>query len=107
MLQEGIFGSLSGDQRGAAAEIIDSSQFLTTMVNELLDQAQLDAARVKLNVKALAPAALIEQVRSKMAVLAQTKGLLLRFHLAYTLPSNLCGDPERLQQILINLVGNA
>jgi signal transduction histidine kinase len=107
MLREGIFGSLSGEQREAAAEVIDSSHFLTTMVNELLDQAQLEAGRVKLNVKEMTPADLLEQVKSKLGVLAQAKGLALNCTVEAAVPAVLCGDPERLQQILINLAGNA
>jgi PAS domain S-box-containing protein len=107
MLQEGIFGPLFIEQREATAEIIDSSHFLTTMVNELLDQAQLEAGRVKLNVKKMAPADLLEQVKSKLDVLAQARGLALNCEVDPAVPATLCGDPERLQQILINLVGNA
>lgn len=107
MLQEGIFGPLSEAQREATVEIIDSSQFLTTMVNELLDQAQLEAGRVKLNVKLVNPADLLEQVKSKLGVLAQAKGVSLHCMVEEAVPDSLCGDPERLQQILINLAGNA
>jgi signal transduction histidine kinase len=107
LLQNGIFGPLSPEQKNATAEVIDSTDYLTKLVNELLDQAQNESATIHLHTAAFEPTALLNQVEAQVSVLAHNKGLLLTTELADDLPSFLLGDRDRLQQILVNLVGNA
>jgi PAS domain S-box-containing protein len=107
MLEVGVYGSLSQRQQQATAEIMGSTFYLISLVNELLDQAQLDAGKLKLNLNLFAPADLLESTMSKMKVLAQAKGLTLTTTIAPDMPASLCGDQARIQQILVNLVGNA
>lgn len=107
LLQYGVFGPLSDEQQKATVEIIDSTQYLTHMVNELLDQAQLETGKVSLNIRSFILADMVNQVETKMNVLAQSKGLTLTTDIAAELPSTLAGDQKRLQQILLNLISNA
>jgi PAS domain S-box-containing protein len=107
LLEMHLDGPDAGRQRQMTAEIIDSTHYLTNMVNELLDQAQLDAGRLELNIHPFAPAELLDDALTRMSVLAQIKGLSLTGELAPDLPSTLTGDIIRLQQILVNLIGNA
>jgi signal transduction histidine kinase len=107
LLQNGIFGPLSPEQKNATAEVIDSTDYLTMLVNQLLDQAQNESAAVQLHITAFEPAALLHQVEAQMSVLARNKGLFLRTEVTGQLPFLLRGDRDRLQQILVNLVGNA
>jgi PAS domain S-box-containing protein len=107
MLDIGVYGALPAEQRRLIVEIIDSTHYLTELVNELLDQAQLDAGKLKLNIKTFALADLIDGILSKMDVLAKTKGLTLTTDIAADVPGILSGDSARLQQILVNLVSNA
>ena len=62
---------------------------------------------MKLDIKAFSPTGIVEDVYSKMRVLAEAKGLTLTTQISDDLPTTLAGDTVRLQQILINLVGNA
>ncbi|MFN8453150.1 MAG: ATP-binding protein [Anaerolineae bacterium] len=107
MLETGIYGPISGQQQQAATEIIDSTYYLNNLVNELLDQARLDANRLSLNLTSFTPTTLFTGVLSKLDLLAQAKGLTLTTEIAPDLPATLFGDPDRLQQIIINLVSNA
>jgi signal transduction histidine kinase len=107
MLDAGIYGPITPEQHQTLAEIIDSSTYLTTLVNELLDQAQLEAGKYKLDIQTITPAAIVEPVLAKMSILAQNKGVKLIKQIDSTLPPTLSGDPARLQQILVNLVSNA
>jgi signal transduction histidine kinase len=107
MLELYIDGPRADKQRGMTAEIIDSTHYLTNMVNELLDQAQLEAGRLELNVHPFAPVELLEDTVAKMSILAQAKGLSLTSNIAPDVPATLAGDPVRLQQILVNLISNA
>ena len=107
MLEAGIYGPVSERQQKALAEVIESSYYLTNLVSELLDQAQLEAGKSKLNNVMFVPKEMIDQVYSKMNVLAQAKSLTLTTHITPELPDYLWGDPARIQQILVNLVSNA
>ena len=107
MLQLALYGPLTDKQRETMAKIIDNTNYLTSLVNELLDQDQTDAGKLKLNLSSFAPADLVERTLSKMNVLAQTKGLTLTTHITAEVPATLFGDPARVQQILVNLVSNA
>lgn len=108
MLEFGLYGSLSNtQQKETVSEIIDSTHYLTTLVNELLDQAQLESGKLKLNIAPFAPANLLDDVQSTMGILAQNKGLKLTTQINGNVPKSLPGDYARLQQILVNLVSNA
>ncbi len=107
MMQEGIYGPLASRQISITDQVITSTKNLTTLVSELLDQAQLEAGKLKLEIAPFSPANLISQVKSKMSVLAEVKGLTLNVDIAADVPDTLFGDSNRLQQILINLAGNA
>lgn len=107
MLEFGLYGPLSDQQKKTVSEIIESTNYLTTLVNELLDQAQLDAGKLKLNVTEFAPANLLQDVQSTVGVLAKNKGLTLTTQITGNVPKTLRGDYARLQQILFNLVSNA
>lgn len=107
MIETEVYGPISADQKQPLVEIIDSTKFLNSLVNELLDQAQLESGKLKLNISSFTLHSLIEEMLAKMNILAQAKGLALTATIAPELPSTLSGDATRLQQILINLVSNA
>jgi PAS domain S-box-containing protein len=107
LLQNRLFGPLNDEQQDAADNIVDSANYLNTMISELLDQAQIEARSVQLRILPFSPTELAERVVSTMSVLAEKKGLSLTHSVAPNLPESLMGDAKRLQQILINLTGNA
>lgn len=106
LMDVGLYGPLTAKQQQAVTQVIDSTAYLTTLVNELLDQARLDAGRVKLNPTSIRLKRLLEQTRIKMGVLAEAKGLRLTMRIE-GLPDVIRCDRERVQQILFNLIGNA
>ena len=107
MLQEGVYGPLPDRQHEVLARIIANAGELLSLASNLLDQAQIEAGTLTLNVTSFTLADLIDGVQGVMSVLAQAKGLELTSHIADDVPTTLSGDPQRLHQILINLVGNA
>jgi signal transduction histidine kinase len=107
MLQEGVYGEISPDQHGATTEIIDSTTQLLSFVNNLLDQARIDAGRVAIKIVPFAPADLLREVQAMLNVAAQTKGLQLVGEIGPEVPPQLFGDPHWLRQILVNLASNA
>lgn len=107
LLRQGAFGPLEEEQQDAAAQIVESANYLTTVVNELLDQAQLESKSAILNITPFRIQEMVQRVEANMLVLANKKGLVLRKTIAPDVPEIVLGDQKRLQQILINLAGNA
>lgn len=107
LLEDGTYGPLAGQQQSVIAEIMDSTRHLTDLVNELLDEAQLEARAVKLQHEPFAPAEMLHKVAMAMRVLTLNKGLTFNTSLAPDLPFLLMGDEARLRQMLVNLIGNA
>jgi signal transduction histidine kinase len=107
MLRAGIYGRVSDQQRDAINKIIETNKALTELVGDLLDQAQLDAGGLKLHNIPFDPRELTRGVQERLEILANEKGLTLKCEVASEIPSLLVGDASRLEQIMINLVGNA
>ncbi|MBN1582013.1 MAG: PAS domain S-box protein [Anaerolineae bacterium] len=107
MLHEGIYGQLDEKQREAIQRILANTRRQLSLVNDLLDQAQIEAGTLALNFTTVKPADLIREMHSTMIVLAMAKGLELNCHIDNDVPEMVQGDPQRLHQILINLVNNA
>jgi PAS domain S-box-containing protein len=107
LLEIGRYGPVSNTQKEILREIIDNAEYQKRLVNELLDQAQLETGQLKVNITSFAPAHVINGTLTNLSVLAANKNLTLTITIADDMPSILFGDLTRLQQILVNLVGNA
>jgi PAS domain S-box-containing protein len=106
MLREGVYGPLSEGQRRATERIMANTGHLLSLASNLLDQAQMEAGRLKLNLTSFAPADVMDSVQAMMGVLAHAKGLELTSHLTADVPARVSGDRQRVHQILVNLVDN-
>jgi len=84
-----------------------SGRGLQMVINDVLDLSRLEAGRVRLEKKTFLLEEALDQVLELIGVEARAKGLKLGLHLGEGLPAGLVGDPVRLRQILINLLGNA
>ena len=102
-----IYGTLNQDQSNAIAQIIDSVQYLSSLIDELLDQAQIEAKTIKLNREPFCPRNILHTIETNMGVLAHKKDLVIQTSISSRVPETITGDGKRVQQILINLVGNA
>ncbi len=107
LLQEGVYGPVTPAQVETAEKIITSTHYLTNLVDDLLDQAQLEAGRINLETSRFYLPDMVQRVCDKMDVLAQKKNLLLLSEIEDSVPDIIIGDERRLQQILVNLVSNA
>jgi len=107
LLKEPAYGSLSELQAKAVSEIIDSTQRVSDMVSELLDEARLAAGAVQLDTKPFTPALVLKDVQEKLSVLAKQKGLTLTSDLDPELPDQILGDPIRINQMITNLASNS
>lgn len=107
LLHNGAFGFLEEKQREAASQIIESADYLTNVVNELLDQAQVESKSLTLRMSLFNLREMVQLAQASTVTLADKKGLALKITLTPDAPEVVYGDRQRLQQILINLVSNA
>lgn len=107
MLQLGIYGALTDRQQELADRIISNTHYLTEMVNQLLDQAKIEAGQLTLDCQPFSPATVLAEAVSKLTVLAESKGLTLTTEVSPEIPAQIMGDAVRVQQILLNIGGNA
>ncbi|GAP15066.1 protein containg PAS domain S-box [Longilinea arvoryzae] len=107
MLKEHAFGALTEKQNNIVTRIMNSTKRLLGLVNDLLDQAQIEAGKMKLVERQFQVQDLVEGLRGVMDPIVKDKGLTLSIEVGEGLPATLYGDPNRLQQILVNLVTNS
>lgn len=107
MLQARVYGPLTDKQVNLVERLMTNIQRLLGLVNDLLDRAQLEAGQLSLQQVEFSVAKLLDDSHAVVANLARAKGLEVTTHAAADLPDRLEGDPRRLGQILINLIGNA
>ncbi len=107
MIQAGVFGPITEKQQLALTRIIANDERLLALVNDLLDQARIEAGQLSLTVEPFALQDLINDMEATMRILVEAKNLHLGVYVADAVPAILYGDPKRLQQILVNLVNNA
>jgi signal transduction histidine kinase len=87
--------------------IRQAGEQLLGLTEDVLDLSRLEAGEMPLEHQPFALAPLLAAVRALIEPQATTKGLGLRFEVASALPERLCGDAQRLRQVLLNLLGNA
>ena len=85
----------------------ESAEALMTIINDILDVSKIEARRLTLEHVPFAVRDTIEDSVKLLAPRAVQKGLELSCRIAPDVPATLAGDPGRLRQILLNLVGNA
>ncbi len=107
MLEQAVYDPLTEKQMGVMARINANTSRLLNMVNNLLDQAQIEAGKLTFHISRFAPRELLTEVDAVMGILAQAKELQLVCEVDASVPDKLSGDPQRLHQIIVNLVSNA
>jgi signal transduction histidine kinase len=109
LLEMGLHGSLTDAQREALERVQRSQRHLLAMINDLLNLAECDAGRVRYAIVHHAVAPALETVVALLAPLATTSGVALTVRPPVPGDESLevQADPEKLQQIMTNVVGNA
>jgi signal transduction histidine kinase/CheY-like chemotaxis protein len=107
MTELALSTTLSEKQRDFLLTVKSSADRLLTIINEILDYSKMEAGRTVLDSVAFHLPSVVKDVMRSLTLLAHQKGLELAVHIAPDVPFGLTGDPIRLGQVLINLVGNA
>jgi PAS domain S-box-containing protein len=98
---------LDAEQREYAQTVKDSAHALLTIINDILDFSKIEAGKMELETIDFDPVHTVEGAVKTLRVNAETKGLELKVNVAAATPRALRGDPTRLRQVLLNLLGNA
>ena len=98
---------LTSEQREYLGTIKDSADALLSLINDLLDFSKIEARKFDLDKRDFNLRDTLEDTVRLLAPRAHQKELELGCHIQADLPDRVFGDPIRLRQIVINLVGNA
>jgi len=98
---------LTPEQRECLETARISADSLLTILNDVLDFSKIEAGKLDLNPIAFSLRQCVHQTVKIFAVSAAEKRLDLGVHVADSTPDWLVGDPDRLQQVLLNLINNA
>jgi signal transduction histidine kinase/CheY-like chemotaxis protein len=107
MTELALSTDLSDEQREFLLTVKSSADRLLTIINEILDYSKMEAGKTVLDSVSMHLPSVVKDALGSLAILAHKKGLELAVHIAPDVPPDLIGDPIRLGQVLINLVGNA
>jgi CheY-like chemotaxis protein len=98
---------LTPEQREYLVMVKDSADILLTLINDILDFSKIEAGKLGLDLIDFNLHDTLANTMKTLAPRASAKGLELVYRTPPSLPRDLVGDPGRLRQILVNLVGNA
>ncbi|MFH2218487.1 MAG: response regulator [Pseudomonadota bacterium] len=99
--------ALTGEQREYLDLVKMSADSLLNLLNDILDFSKIEARKMELEEIDFDLRNTLENAVSAMALRAHEKGLELTCHIKPDVPTALKGDPARLRQVIVNLVGNA
>lgn len=99
--------SLTSAQKQYADIASASAKALLQLINNILDLSKIEAGKIDLEEIDFNGAQLVNNIMSAQTISAQAKGLKLIHSIESDVPADLRGDPERIRQVLTNLIGNA
>jgi two-component system sensor histidine kinase/response regulator len=99
--------TLDSEQRDFAQTIRGSADLLLDIVNDVLDFSKLEAGKMSIEQTPFDLFRVVEESADLLAERAQAKGLELLTTIPPHAPRQLLGDPSRIRQVLVNLIGNA
>jgi signal transduction histidine kinase/CheY-like chemotaxis protein len=89
-------------------EVVDtSSRGLLTIINDVLDFSKMESGKYEIRPREFSPRELVAESIAMFSQRASERGLVIDSRLAPEIPDDLVGDPDRIKQILVNLIGNA
>jgi len=99
--------TLSEQQAEYASTIRSSGESLLNIINDILDFSKIESGKLKLDIQDFELGKVVEEVLTLLSMSAYKKGLEVAYWIDTAVPRSVRGDPNRLRQILMNLVGNA
>ena len=99
--------ALSPQQRNYLSTAKESAHSLLSLLNDVLDFSKIEAGKMDIEATPYSVRDVVEDAARTLSVAAAKKSLELICHVDNEIPPSLIGDPNRLRQILVNLIGNA
>ncbi|MEW5773881.1 MAG: response regulator [Thermodesulfobacteriota bacterium] len=107
MTQLTLETSLSTEQREYLEAVDSAAEALLSIINDILDYSKIEARMVRLESIRFDLRKLVHNVLTNMRVQARRRGLELTAEVEPEVPEVVVGDPGRLRQVIVNLLGNA
>ena len=98
---------LTPQQRHYTSMVQRSGQNLLVIINDILDFSKIEAGKLSVEYIRFNFRELLDDIEHVFAPQAEAKNICLEFDIANDIPIAICGDPNRLRQIIVNLLGNA
>ncbi|UOQ65500.1 hybrid sensor histidine kinase/response regulator [Hymenobacter volaticus] len=98
---------VSSEQNEYLEAVQSSSQNLLVIINDILDSSKIEAGKLSLEHTAFRLPELLRRVASMFQFATESKHLYFKLEIEPAVPAAVLGDPVRLNQVLVNLVGNA
>lgn len=98
---------LNTEQHEYIVMMMESARSLLKVLNDILDFSKMEAGKLTLEDIPLNLKNSVDSIIKVMTISAEDKGIKLYHHLQSDLPYDVLGDPERLKQVLVNILGNA
>ena len=98
---------LTETQRHYTNMVKRSGEHLLVIINDILDFSKVEAGKLTVEYINFNLRELLDDIEHVFAPQAHAKGIELEFAVAHAIPLAICGDPNRLRQVIVNLLGNA
>ena len=98
---------LDARQRRYIKRVHDAARNLLHILNDILDFSKIEAGRMELELIPFSIAELVDQVQGLLEAPANDKGITLLTEIGDSVPGHVISDPHRINQVLVNLAGNA
>ena len=102
-----IDSDLSNEQNEDLNVVLSASYGLLSIINDILDFSKIEAGKLELEETELSLRSFLSESTRILAGKAHGKGLELAYRVEPAIPDKLLGDPSRVRQVMLNLVGNA
>ena len=106
LLLEGVYGELNQEQLEFLNDIKTSAEHQFDMIKHILDISKIEAGQISLNIQKFSLNNMINQIKSSFRPLYKEKGLKFKIKGLET-ENEICADPIRFKEILLNLISNA
>ena len=98
---------LTPEQHDQVKTAANSAELLLRLLYDILDLSKIESGKLKFENTPFAPRAIADEIVALLGPAAQAKAIILRSEVGEDVPAYLSGDPLRLRQCVLNLVGNA
>jgi signal transduction histidine kinase/AmiR/NasT family two-component response regulator len=100
-------GQSEADRKARLATIARAGRHLLSVINDILDFSKIEAGRMTVERLPVSPRTIIDDATRMLEAKAHAKGITLKHEADASVPAGVLGDPTRLSQVLVNLIGNA